>query len=190
MRDSSCASNFQCSATFSYALFMNGSLACAARCLASSAFRRKSTLSDDIAAVPQMHRARQQGSKLIRPGAARRTARKRPRSSVGLRLLFANGRILHSTEAPAQRARAFNSVFDRNPSGCPLPSLRNMSGERKHHAVPSVLQGESLKRDAMGQEETQHQTSTGALQLARWKSAYPQLAGERGGVSRGAARRI
>jgi hypothetical protein len=28
-----------------------GSLACAARCLASSALRRKSTLSDDIAAI-------------------------------------------------------------------------------------------------------------------------------------------
>jgi hypothetical protein len=41
----------QCSATFSYALFMNGSLACAARCLASSAFRRQSTLSDDMLAL-------------------------------------------------------------------------------------------------------------------------------------------
>src|SRR5262250_319260 len=46
-RESSRASNIQCSATFSYALFMNGSVACAARCLASSAFRRQSTLSDD-----------------------------------------------------------------------------------------------------------------------------------------------
>ena len=25
----------------------------------------------------------------------------------------------------------------RNPSGCPLPSLRNMSGERNHHAITS-----------------------------------------------------
>jgi hypothetical protein len=48
MRESSRASNIQCSATFTYALLMNGSLACAARCLASSAFRRQSTLSDDI----------------------------------------------------------------------------------------------------------------------------------------------
>jgi len=31
MRDSSRASNVQCSATFSYALFMNGCVACAAR---------------------------------------------------------------------------------------------------------------------------------------------------------------
>jgi hypothetical protein len=51
MRESSRASNIQCSATFSYALFTNGSLACAARCLASSAFRRQSTISDDIRAV-------------------------------------------------------------------------------------------------------------------------------------------
>ena len=42
------ASNIQCSATFSYALFTNGSLACAARCLASSAFRRQVSISDDI----------------------------------------------------------------------------------------------------------------------------------------------
>src|SRR5262249_15614434 len=48
MRDSSRAINFQCSATFSYALFMNGSVACAARCLASSAFCRQVSLSDDI----------------------------------------------------------------------------------------------------------------------------------------------
>jgi hypothetical protein len=48
MRESSRASNIQCSATFSYTLFTHGSLACAARCLASSAFRRQSTLSDDI----------------------------------------------------------------------------------------------------------------------------------------------
>jgi hypothetical protein len=33
-------------------------------------------------------------------------------------ILFANGRIL----------------FDRNPSGCPFPSLRNMSSERKSMA--------------------------------------------------------
>jgi hypothetical protein len=47
-RESSRASNIQCSATFSYALFTNGSLACAARCLASSAFRRQVSISDDI----------------------------------------------------------------------------------------------------------------------------------------------
>src|SRR5262249_14726414 len=48
MRDSSRASNFQCSATLSYALLMDGSVACVARCLASSAFRRQVSLSDDI----------------------------------------------------------------------------------------------------------------------------------------------
>ena len=48
MRDSGRASNVQCPATFSYALFMNGSVACAARCLASSAFCRQVFLSDDI----------------------------------------------------------------------------------------------------------------------------------------------
>ena len=48
MRDSSRASNVQCSATFSYALFMNGCVACAARCLASSAFCRQVFFSDDI----------------------------------------------------------------------------------------------------------------------------------------------
>src|SRR5215831_18020908 len=47
-RDSSRASSIQCSATFSYALLMDGSVACAARCLASSAFRRQASLSDDI----------------------------------------------------------------------------------------------------------------------------------------------
>jgi hypothetical protein len=47
-RDSSRASNIQYSAIFSYALFMDGSLACAARCLASSALRRQVSLSDDI----------------------------------------------------------------------------------------------------------------------------------------------
>jgi hypothetical protein len=47
-RESSRASNIQCSANFSYALFTNGSLACAARCLASSAFRRQVSISDDI----------------------------------------------------------------------------------------------------------------------------------------------
>src|SRR6266496_793835 len=35
-------------ATFSYALLMDGSVACAARCLTSSALRRKKSLSDDI----------------------------------------------------------------------------------------------------------------------------------------------
>jgi hypothetical protein len=60
MRESSRASNIQCSATFSYALFTNGSLACAARCLASSAFRRQSTISDDIRGGPQMDRAKRQ----------------------------------------------------------------------------------------------------------------------------------
>jgi hypothetical protein len=49
-RDSSRASNIQYSAIFSYALFMDGSLACAARCLASSALRRQVSLSDDIRA--------------------------------------------------------------------------------------------------------------------------------------------
>ena len=48
MRDSSRASDFQCSATFSYALWMDGSVACAARRLASSAFRRQVSVSDDI----------------------------------------------------------------------------------------------------------------------------------------------
>src|SRR5262249_50643508 len=47
-RDSSRASSIQCSATFSYALLMGGSVACVARCLASSAFRRQASLSDDI----------------------------------------------------------------------------------------------------------------------------------------------
>ena len=47
-KDSSRASNIQCSATFSYALFMKGSVACAARCLASSAFRRQASRCDDI----------------------------------------------------------------------------------------------------------------------------------------------
>ena len=47
-RDSNWASNIQYSATFWYALFMNGSLGGAARCLASSAFRRQVSLSDDI----------------------------------------------------------------------------------------------------------------------------------------------
>jgi hypothetical protein len=47
-RDSSWASNIQYSATFSHALLMNGSLACAARCLASSALRRQVSLSDDL----------------------------------------------------------------------------------------------------------------------------------------------
>ena len=60
MRESSRASNIQCSATFSYALFTNGSLACAAPCLASSAFRRQSTISDDIRGGPQMDRAKRQ----------------------------------------------------------------------------------------------------------------------------------
>src|SRR5262245_7235224 len=45
------ASNIQWSATFSYALFANGSVACAARCLASSALRRQS-LGDDIGGSP------------------------------------------------------------------------------------------------------------------------------------------
>src|SRR4029453_13174433 len=45
-------------------------------------------------------------------------------------ILFANGRMLDLTEAPAQRGRALNLTFDRSPSGCPLPSLRNMSSER------------------------------------------------------------
>jgi hypothetical protein len=36
------------SATFSYALLMDGSIACAARCLASSALRRQVSLSNDI----------------------------------------------------------------------------------------------------------------------------------------------
>src|SRR5215831_5576880 len=47
-RDSSRASSIQCSATFSYALLMDGSVACVARCLASSDFRRQASLSDDI----------------------------------------------------------------------------------------------------------------------------------------------
>src|SRR5215467_14420433 len=47
-RDSSWASSIQCSATFSYALLMDGSVACVARRLASSAFRRQVSLSDDI----------------------------------------------------------------------------------------------------------------------------------------------
>ena len=47
-RDSSRASSIQCSATFSYALLMDGSVACAARFLASSAFRRQASLSDDM----------------------------------------------------------------------------------------------------------------------------------------------
>jgi len=40
IRESSRASNIQFSATFSYALFMDASLACAARCLALSAFHQ------------------------------------------------------------------------------------------------------------------------------------------------------
>jgi hypothetical protein len=47
-RDSSWASTIQCSATFSYALLKNDSLACAARCWASCARRRQRSLSDDI----------------------------------------------------------------------------------------------------------------------------------------------
>jgi hypothetical protein len=47
-KDSRRASNIQYSATFSYALLVDGSVACAARCLASSAFRRQASLSDDI----------------------------------------------------------------------------------------------------------------------------------------------
>jgi hypothetical protein len=47
-RKSNWASTIQYSATFSYALLKNGSLACAARCLASSALRRQVSLSDDI----------------------------------------------------------------------------------------------------------------------------------------------
>src|SRR5215467_13522124 len=47
-RDSSRASSIQCSATFSYALLMGGSVACVARCLASSAVPRQASLSDDI----------------------------------------------------------------------------------------------------------------------------------------------
>src|SRR6516165_913885 len=47
-RDSSRASSIQCSATFSYALLMDGSVACVARRLASSALRRQMSLSDDI----------------------------------------------------------------------------------------------------------------------------------------------
>jgi hypothetical protein len=47
-RRSNWASTIQYSATFSYALLKNGSLACAARCLASSALRRQVSLSDDI----------------------------------------------------------------------------------------------------------------------------------------------
>ena len=42
------ASNVQCSAAFLYALFMNGSVACAARCLALSALCRQALLSDGI----------------------------------------------------------------------------------------------------------------------------------------------
>ena len=52
--------HIQCSATFSYALFTNGSVACAARCLASSAFFRQVSLSDDIRGGSQMHRTRRQ----------------------------------------------------------------------------------------------------------------------------------
>src|SRR5262249_60610258 len=47
-RESRWASSIQCSATLSYGLLMDGSVACVASRLASSALRRQMSLSDDI----------------------------------------------------------------------------------------------------------------------------------------------
>src|SRR5262249_41522958 len=58
-KDSSRASNIQCSATFSYALFMKGSVACAPL----SAGKRPAVTT--FAALPQMHRTKRQAAALV-----------------------------------------------------------------------------------------------------------------------------
>src|SRR5689334_3587137 len=43
--------------------------------------------------------------------------------------------IFAPTETPAQSGRTFTYLRSDPRLGCPLTSLRNMSGERKHYAV-------------------------------------------------------
>ena len=64
-------------------------------------------------------------------------------------ILFANGRMLDLTEAPAQRVRAFN--FDRIPLRVSV-ALAPKHVERKEPLMqlPSILQGESRKRLLQG----------------------------------------
>ena len=59
-----------------------------------------------------------------------------------------------------------------SPSGCPAEPLVSFQINRQlswWNLPPLIIRAFG----AHGQEETQHQTSTGALQLARWKSSYP-----------------
>ena|SRR6266550_5955673 len=68
--------------------------------------------------------------------------------------LWRNARMMSATETPAQSGRAFHPTllsFDRNPYGCPLHSLRFVSGDQgKHMQLPAILQGDSLKRLLQG----------------------------------------
>jgi hypothetical protein len=66
-------------------------------------------------------------------------------------ILFANGCMLDLTEAPAQRGRAFNSTLWPEPIRVSV-ALAPKHVERKEiiMQVPSMLQGESLKRLLQG----------------------------------------
>ena len=66
-------------------------------------------------------------------------------------ILFANGRILNLAEAPAQGDRAFNSTYSPEPirvSVALAPKTFRAKGNTMQ--VPSMLQGESLKRLLQG----------------------------------------